>query len=124
MTTIKLKYKDILHLYTKGRRAHLCHEYGYDTSFARRVVRGIAVDMYGVIYGNFLYFMDWHQSCGGELSLFEGMLPNIGARVAKMLHVAGLESGEDTPEYLQKVMGLPFQTASARWHFDATCFAL
>lgn len=108
MSTIKLKYKDILHLYSDARRAHLCDvlslEYGYDTSFARQVVRGIAVDMYGLVYGNILYFMDWSQSDSDDLSPFEGMLPNIGARVSKMLHIAGLEASDaDTLEYSHKI---------------------
>lgn len=107
MTTIKLKYKDILDTYTNGHRSHLCHvlfdEYGYGTSLARQVVRGIAVDVYGVIYGNMLYvheILSWDEG----LSAFECMLPNIGARVSKMLHKAGLEpSNMDTIEYRRKV---------------------
>lgn len=109
MTTIKLKYKDILDTYSNGRRSHLCHvlsdEYGYGTSLARQVVRGIAVDVYGVIYGNMLYgFEVLFRADGDGLSAFECMLPNIGARVSKMLHKAGLEpSSMDTIEYRRKV---------------------
>lgn len=109
MTTIKLKYKDILDTYSNGRRSHLCHvlsdEYGYGTSLARQVVRGIAVDMYGVIYGNMLYgFEALFRADGEGLSPFEDMLPNIGGCVSKMLHKAGLEpSSMDTIEYRRKV---------------------
>lgn len=109
MTTIKLKYKDILDTYSNGRRSHLCHvlsdEYGYGTSLARQVVRGIAVDMYGVIYGNILYGYEILSGPKGEgLSPFEGMLPNIGGCVSKMLHDAGLEpSSMDTIEYRRKI---------------------